>query len=194
MIKIKIQNFPKQFNISKISKNYKIVITWNIDLTAYLLIINGGGVKIPWGFNLPYRGGAVFNKEVQYTMDENWPRGQFTMGFKIPYDTGIIVLSMLSFTFARVCGLFEWKRICAAFLLFVYKCAAVWDPVIIIWFNPATFSCLSQARAWNSNIIQYVMVFLCSVSSVRMRGDSLFCWLALILIHWTQQKRPWHKA
>ena len=21
-------------------------------------------------------------------MDENWPRGQFTMGFKIPYDTG----------------------------------------------------------------------------------------------------------
>jgi hypothetical protein len=36
------------------------------------------------------------------------------------------------------------------------------------------------------------MVFLCSVSSVRMRGDSLFCWLALILIHWTQQKRPWH--
>jgi hypothetical protein len=38
------------------------------------------------------------------------------------------------------------------------------------------------------------MVFLCSVSSVRMRGDSLFCWLALILIHWTQQKRPWHKA
>jgi hypothetical protein len=30
-----------------------------------------GGVKIPWGFNLPYREGAVFNKGVQYMMDEN---------------------------------------------------------------------------------------------------------------------------
>ena len=48
-----------------------------------------GGFKIPWGFNLPYRGGSVFNKGVQYTMDVNRPRVQFTMGFKIPYDTGI---------------------------------------------------------------------------------------------------------
>ena len=40
------------------------------------------------GFNLPYRGGSVFNKGVQYTMDVNRPRVQFTMGFKIPYDTG----------------------------------------------------------------------------------------------------------
>ena len=30
--------------------------TWYFDLPAYLLIRNGG-VKIPWGFNLPYRGG-----------------------------------------------------------------------------------------------------------------------------------------
>jgi hypothetical protein len=47
------------------------------------------GVYIPWvrGFNLPYRGGSVFNKGVQYTMDVNRPRVQFTMGFKIPYDS-----------------------------------------------------------------------------------------------------------
>ena len=31
-------------------------------------------------------GGSVFNKGVQYTMDVNRPRVQFTMGFKIPYD------------------------------------------------------------------------------------------------------------
>ena len=61
--------------------------TWYFDLPAYLLIRNGG-FKIPWGFNLPYRGGSVFNKGVQYTMNVNWPRVQFTMGFKIPYDTG----------------------------------------------------------------------------------------------------------
>ena len=50
----------------------------------------GGGFKIPWGFNLPYRGSSVFNKGVQYTMDVNRPQVQFTMGFKIPYDTGVL--------------------------------------------------------------------------------------------------------
>jgi hypothetical protein len=29
--------------------------TWHFDLPAYFFIINGG-FKIPWGFNLPYRG------------------------------------------------------------------------------------------------------------------------------------------
>ena len=51
------------------------------------MIRNKGGQNT-WGFNLPYRGGSVFNKGVQYTMDVNRPRVQFTMGFKIPYDTG----------------------------------------------------------------------------------------------------------
>jgi hypothetical protein len=32
--------------------------TWYFDLPAYLLIRNGG-FKIPWGVNLPYRGGSV---------------------------------------------------------------------------------------------------------------------------------------
>ena len=40
------------------------------------------------GVQFSIQGGSVFNKGVQYTMDENWPRGQFTIGFKIPYDTG----------------------------------------------------------------------------------------------------------
>jgi hypothetical protein len=63
--------------------------TWYFDLPAYFFIINGG-VQNTMGFNLPYRGGSVFNKGVQYTMDVNRPRVQFTMGFKIPYDTGFV--------------------------------------------------------------------------------------------------------
>jgi hypothetical protein len=39
---------------------------------------------------------------------------------------------MLSFIFVivPVCGLFEWKGICAGSLSFVYICIAVGDPVI----------------------------------------------------------------
>ena len=48
------------------------------------------GFKIPQGITLPYRGGHFFNKGVQYTMDENWLKGQYTMSFKIPYDTGTL--------------------------------------------------------------------------------------------------------
>jgi hypothetical protein len=39
------------------------------------------------GVQLTIQGGSVFNKGFQYTMDVNRPRVQFTMGFKIPYDT-----------------------------------------------------------------------------------------------------------
>ena len=42
------------------------------------------GVKIPWGFNLPYRGGAVFNKG-----GVNIPWMKIDPGVKIPYDTGL---------------------------------------------------------------------------------------------------------
>ena len=49
-----------------------------------------------------------------------------------------------------------------------------WDT--INRFNPATFLCLSYIRTWISNIMS--LSFLCSVSSVKMRGDCLFCW------HW----------
>jgi hypothetical protein len=55
-----------------------------------------GGVQNTMGFNLPYRGGSVFNKGVQYTMDVNRPRVQFTRGFKIPYDTGSCIYNHLS--------------------------------------------------------------------------------------------------
>ena len=41
------------------------------------------------GVQFTIQGGSVFNKGFQYTMDVNRPRVQFTMGFKIPYDTGI---------------------------------------------------------------------------------------------------------
>jgi hypothetical protein len=58
----------------------------------------GRGVDIPWvrgsiylrnRGGSKYHGGSVFNKGVQYTIDVNRPRVQFTMGFKIPYDTGL---------------------------------------------------------------------------------------------------------
>jgi len=47
-----------------------------------------------------------------------------------------------------------------------------WDP--INRFNPATFVCLSHARIWISNNI-WRCLFLCSVSSVQMRGGCSCC-------------------
>ena len=54
---------------------------------------------------------------------------------------------LLLFIFVIVCGIFEWKRICAGFFLmfiYIYICIAIGDPVIKReWlrshFNPATF-------------------------------------------------------
>ena len=40
------------------------------------------------GVQFTIQGGSIFNKGVKYTMDVNRPRVQFTMGFKILYDTG----------------------------------------------------------------------------------------------------------
>jgi len=60
----------------------------------------------------------------------------------------VIVLSMF---LILVCGLFEWCRICAGFLLFVYICISIGD--LINRFNTATFVCLFHARTWISNII-----------------------------------------
>jgi hypothetical protein len=48
------------------------------------------------GVQFTIQGGSVFNKGVQYTMDVNRPRVQFTMGFKIPYDTGIVFRYLVS--------------------------------------------------------------------------------------------------
>ena len=81
---------PYPWYIEPLTHGISTPPTHDILTSLHLLIRNGGGgFKIPWGFNLPYRGGSVFNKGVQYTMDVNRPRVQFTMGFKIPYDTGV---------------------------------------------------------------------------------------------------------
>ena len=48
-----------------------------------------------------------------------------------------------------------------------------WDPIYL--FNSATLLCLSQARNWISNVICRGL-FLCSMRSVKMRGDCPFCW------------------
>jgi hypothetical protein len=44
-----------------------------------------GGVKIPWGFNLPYRGCQFSIRGV------NIPWMKIDPGVKIPYDTGIVL-------------------------------------------------------------------------------------------------------
>ena len=58
------------------------------------------GVKIPWAFNLPYRGVSVFNKG-----------GQFTMGVKIPYDTGSDIISIISFVLGAMCTIYTKEQI-----------------------------------------------------------------------------------
>ena len=70
--------------------------TWYFDLPAYFFIINGG-VKNTTGVQSTIQGGSVFNKGVQYTMDVNRSRVQFTMGFKIPYDTGIATVRIVRY-------------------------------------------------------------------------------------------------
>ena len=66
------------------------------------------------------------------------------------------------------------------FLLFVYICFAIGDPVIkrggkrpINWFNLGTYLCLSQARTWISNIVCHGLF---CVQWVKMRGDCSFRW------------------
>jgi hypothetical protein len=70
--------------------------TWYFDLPAYFFIINGG-VQNTTGVQFTIQGGSVFNKGVQYTMDVNRSRVQFTMGFKIPYDTGIATVRIVRY-------------------------------------------------------------------------------------------------
>ena len=50
---------------------------------------------------------------------------------------------------------------------------------LINQFNTIIFLCLSQARTWISNNICILCSLLCSVSSVKMRGD-LFIFLILV--------------
>jgi hypothetical protein len=83
------------------------------------------------GFILPYRGGSVFNKGVQYTMDVNRPRVQFTMGFKIPYDTGLIKANFLSLNFNLVVD-----------VIITYICLSVL--IQVIWSYGVLIGCLSS--------------------------------------------------
>ena len=79
---------------------------------------------------------------------------------------------------------FEWSKSVQVFLLFVYICIAVGDPVSsyqegriwdpIIRFNPATFLCLYQARTWISKVICHGPFFC--VQWVKVRCDCSSCW------------------
>ena len=84
---------------------------------------------------------------------------------------------ILPFFYVIVCGFYEWKWICADFLLFVYICIVIVDPIItgaINWFNPATFLHLSQVRTWIYNAIFWGLIIFKSLFEVR--GGCLFYW------------------
>ena len=70
--------------------------THDIWTPVNLLIRNEGGQNI-MGVQFTIQGGSDFNKRGQYGMDENWPMGQYTMGVKIPYDTGNQVKKLQNF-------------------------------------------------------------------------------------------------
>ena len=91
-----------------------------------------------------------------------------------------IVLSkfMSSIIFAMVCGLFEWKRICR-FSIIIFYMYCRWRSncqervrSTLTGLTPTHFCACPKPGFPKS----YVMVFFCSVSSVKMRGDCLFCW------------------
>ena len=47
---------------------------------------------IRWNYEKKMTPGSKYHMEIEPGVKiwyENWPRGQFTMGFKIPYDTGL---------------------------------------------------------------------------------------------------------
>lgn len=61
---------------------------WYIESPTYLMIRNEwvqNTTRVQFTIQLRF----IFNKGVQYTMNENWPLGQYSMGFKISYDTGL---------------------------------------------------------------------------------------------------------
>jgi hypothetical protein len=80
-----------------------------------------------------------------------------------------------------LCSLFEWKQICANFLSFIYICILVGDPIIkrggwahIYQCNPTLFYMLVPSQDLD---FQHHMScsFLCSVGSVKVKGDCFFC-------------------
>jgi hypothetical protein len=77
------------------------------------------------GIQFTIQGESVFNKGVQYTMDENWPRGQFTMGLKIPYDTGPMI-------FGRVMAVGLWNL--AKYLVVTTFFRYAWRYWLDVWY------------------------------------------------------------
>ena len=69
--------------------------------------------------------------------------------------------------FVIVCSLPEWKWICAGYLSFVYVCNCRWRSSYQEGGVGITLTSLSMP---------YLCGLLCSVSSVKMRGDCSFCW------------------
>ena len=63
---------------------------------------------------------------------------------------------------------------------YVLYCIVVGDPVIkgggpISRINPAKYLCMSRAKQGPELFTSYVVILLCSASSVKMRGNCSFC-------------------
>ena len=94
--------------------------------------------------------------------------------FMLSFTDPAIILSMfmLSFTFVIVCDLFEWKRICAGILSFIYVHVAVRDAISKTGrvldptngFDPSTFVSVScqDLDFWTYNVI--CRGYLCSMN------------------------------
>ena len=97
-------------------------------------------------------------------MDENRPRGQFTMGVKIPYDTG-----KFKFSFQ---GLLQVQIICISdlFLWFFDLILTVWyffGPYNILWVTSRSINCHMTLSAMNYLLIMiqeatYFYIYLLS--------------------------------
>jgi hypothetical protein len=86
------------------------------------------------------------------------------------------------FCFVIKCGLFERKQICACFFIVCLYMYCHWrssyqegrDGMPLTSLTPSHFcTCPKPTAGFQTS---YVVVFLCSVTSVKMRGDSSFCW------------------
>ena len=65
--------------------------------TPVNLLIRKEGGQNTMGVQFTIQGGQILIRGGQYAMDENWSMGQYTMGVKIPYDTGNQVKKLQNF-------------------------------------------------------------------------------------------------
>ena len=106
-------------------------------------------------------------------------RNQFL--YTIRLECFIVSLYHFSFIFVIKYVLFEWKRICAGFLSFVYIYILSWENQLSKGGGGIPLAGLTSPYICGSTKpapgfpTSYVVVFLCLVGSVNTRDDCSFC-------------------